>query len=198
MKIVLASASERRKELLARIIKDFDIIVSDFDEDKVPFKGDVSLYVKELSLGKAKDVEQKINGPSIIIAADTVVSLEGEVLGKPKTELHAYNMLKTLSGNTHQVYSGITVINTSNKKIMSEVVCTDVKFSKLTDEEINNYISTKEPMDKAGAYGIQGFGGVFVEEIKGCYYNVVGLPLNKLNKMLKEIYILKGDLGGIK
>lgn len=189
MKIVLASASERRKELLARITKDYDIIVSDFDEDKVPFKGDVSLYVKELSLGKAQDVEQKINESSIIIAADTVVSLEGEVLGKPKTELHAYNMLKTLSGNTHQVYSGITIINTSNKKIMSEVVCTDVKFSKLTDEEINNYISTKEPMDKAGAYGIQGFGGVFVEEIKGCYYNVVGLPLNKLNKMLKEIYI---------
>ena len=96
-------------------------------------------------------------------------------------------MLKSLSGKTHRVYSGLAVVNTSNNKVEKESLYTEVKFSNLTDEEIKSYIKTGEPLDKAGAYGIQGYGGVFVEKINGCYYNVVGLPLNLLNKMLKKV-----------
>ena len=96
-------------------------------------------------------------------------------------------MLKTLSGRTHRVYSGIVVYNTENNKLEKEALYTEVTFSELSDEEIMAYIKTKEPLDKAGSYGIQGFGGVFVERINGCYYNVVGLPLNLLNKMLIKV-----------
>ena len=95
--------------------------------------------------------------------------------------------LKDLSGRTHNVYSGIVLINTKTGKIIKDSLCTEVKFSKLKDEEIIKYIESKEPLDKAGAYGIQGKGGIFVEEIKGCYYNVVGLPLNKLKSMMDKI-----------
>ena len=99
----------------------------------------------------------------------------------------AFKMLKSLSGNVHRVYSGVVVINTENNKINKQSLFTEVKFSNLSDEEILKYIETKEPLDKAGAYGIQGLGGVFVEGINGCYYNVVGLPLNILNKMIKSV-----------
>ncbi|SHE66239.1 Maf-like protein [Clostridium fallax] len=188
MKKILASASERRKELLSRIISDYKIIVSDFDEDKVVFQGDVSRYVEEIAYWKGKTVAEKFNlNDSIVISADTVVTFQGEILGKPKNEEEAFFMLKRLSGNCHKVYSGISLINTSTGKIINDSVCTEVKFSNLSDEDIKKYINTKEPMDKAGAYGIQGYGGVFVEEIKGCYYNVVGLPLNRLKRLLKEI-----------
>ncbi|WP_160678485.1 Maf-like protein [Clostridium sp. C8-1-8] len=188
MNYILASASDRRKELLSRLVKEYEVIPSSFDEDSVSFTGDVGDYVKELSLGKAEYIRKMLKKPSIIIAADTVVSLEYKVLGKPKDEGDAFRMLESLSGRTHQVYSGITVINTENGKLISDYVCTDVTFSILSKEEINEYINTREPMDKAGSYGIQGLGGVFVEKINGCYYNVVGLPLNKLKSILREIY----------
>ena len=187
MKVILASASERRKELLARIVDDFEVRVSNFDEEKISFNGDVDLYVKTLSKGKAKDIESKVSEDCVIIAADTIVVINDKILGKPRDEEEAMEMLKLLSDNVHRVYSGVTVINTSTGIMESKSLYTEVYFSKLTDEEIHRYIETGECLDKAGAYGIQGFGGVFVEKINGCYYNVVGLPLNLINKILKDI-----------
>ncbi len=187
MKYVLASGSERRQELLHRIVDEFDIIVSDFDESKVLFKDNIDDYVINLAKGKSLSVKESLKEDSIIIAGDTIVVLENKILGKPSNENDAYNMLKLLSGKTHRVYSGIVVINMYNKKIEQESLYTEVKFSNLSDEEIKAYIKTGEPFDKAGAYGIQGYGGVFIESINGCYYNVVGLPLNLLNKMLNKV-----------
>ena len=187
MHYILASASPRRQELLTKIVDNFDVIVSNFDEDSVKFNGDVEDYVKTLAEGKGKDVASQAKKDSIIIAADTVVVIDGKILGKPKNADDAYNMLKLLSNKIHRVYSGIAVINTTNNIMKSEAVFTEVKFSELTHEEIINYINSKEPLDKAGAYGIQGYGGLLVENIQGCYYNVVGLPLNRLNKIIKEV-----------
>lgn len=187
MKIVLASASERRQELLSRLVEEFEVIVSNFDENKVVFKGNVKECVENIALGKAIDVQKSIHEDVIIIAADTIVTLDNKILGKPKDGTEAFSMLKDLSGRTHNVYSGIVLINTKTGKIIKDSLCTEVKFSKLKDEEIIKYIESKEPLDKAGAYGIQGKGGIFVEEIKGCYYNVVGLPLNKLKSMMDKI-----------
>ena len=187
LKYILASGSESRQELLHRVVEDFNVSVSDFDETEVVFNGDIDKYVKELALGKALNVKEKTKEDAIIISGDTIVVLENNILGKPKGEKDAFNMLKSLSGKTHRVYSGLAVVNTSNNKVEKESLYTEVKFSNLTDEEIKSYIKTGEPLDKAGAYGIQGYGGVFVEKINGCYYNVVGLPLNLLNKMLKKV-----------
>lgn len=187
MNYVLASGSERRQELLHRIVDEFNIIVSDFDEDKILFKGNVDEYVVDLAKGKALSVKESLKEEAIIIAGDTVVILDDKILGKPNNEEDAYNMLKQLSGRTHRVYSGLVVINMYNNKIEQESLYTEVKFSNLTEEEIESYIKTGEPLDKAGAYGIQGYGGVFIEGINGCYYNVVGLPLNLLNKMLRKV-----------
>ena len=187
LKFILASASERRKELLSRIVKDFEVRVSDFDEESVQVNNNIEEYVKTLSQGKAKSVALNYSSDSIIIGADTIVVIDNKVLGKPKDKNDAFRMLKSLSNNVHRVYSGVTVINNSTKVIKSECLYTEVYFSELSDEEIWKYIDTGECLDKAGAYGIQGFGGVFVKSINGCYYNVVGLPLNLLNKMIKEI-----------
>lgn len=185
MKIILASASDRRKELLARITENFDIIFSEFDENSVDFKGNNGQYTIELAKGKALDVLEKVDDNSIIIGCDTIVAINNKLLGKPKDKDEAFYMLKLLSGKTHQVYSGLAVINSYTGDISTDYVCTDITFSELSDKEIMRYIESGDPMDKAGSYGIQGLAGVFVEEIKGCYYSVVGLPINKLNKMLK-------------
>lgn len=185
MKIILASASDRRKELLSRITKEFDIMVSGFDESSVDFLGDIGQYTIEIAKGKALDVLGKVNDNSIIIGCDTIVAINDKLLGKPKDKDEAFYMLKLLSGKTHQVISGLAIVDTSTKEIHTDYVCTDIKFSELTEVEIIRYIESGEPMDKAGAYGIQGLAGVFVQEIKGCYYGVVGLPINKLNMMLK-------------
>lgn len=187
MKIILASASERRQELLKRITDDFEIIVSDFDEHNIEFNGDCAEYVINIAKGKANDVACRYEDEAIVIGSDTVVSYNGKVLGKPKNEDDAFSMLKMLSGNIHQVYSGIALIHKPSMAVKTGFVCTNVKFSEISEERIRKYIRTGEPMDKAGAYGIQGFAGVFVEKIDGCYYNVVGLPLNKLYDMLKGI-----------
>lgn len=184
MEIVLASKSPRRKELLKRVVNDFKIIESDFDEDSITFNGDVEEYVKLLARGKALAVKEKVNNKSLIIGVDTIVFYNNKILGKPKNYDDAYGMLSVLSGNTHKVYSGVCIVNTENLHIESFVCETKVKFSKLIDDQIDRYIESKEPMDKAGAYGIQGVGGVFVEKIDGCYYNVMGLPINKLNAFL--------------
>lgn len=192
LKIILASASERRKELLKRIFNDFDIIESCFDEKSVKFNGSVDEYVKEMSFKKASEVRKKLNSlkDTMIISADTVVSINNSILGKPKDKEDAFRMLKKLSGKKHLVYSGVTIMY--EDKVLSKSVCTEVFFSDITDKEIKQYIDTGEPMDKAGAYGIQGKGGLFVEKINGCYYNIVGLPINKLKMMIKSLKIL-GD-----
>ena len=187
MKYVLASASERRQELLHRIVSDFEIKVSNFDESTILFNGNIEEYVIKLAKGKALSTKDILKEEAIIISGDTVVVLEDKILGKPKNEEDAYRMLRELSGKTHRVYSGIVVLNMYNNKVEEAALYTEVKVSNLTDEEILSYIKTGEPLDKAGAYGIQGYGGVFVEEIKGCYYNVVGLPLNLLNKMINKV-----------
>lgn len=186
MKVILASASQRRQELLTRLCSEFDIIVSDFDEEKVIFKNSIDEYVKNIALGKALDIKNKIKENAIIIGADTIVTLDNKILGKPKDEEEAFNMIKLLQGRNHKVYSGVVVINTEKDIILKESVATEVVFSEMNDDEIKKYIETKEPLDKAGAYGIQGIGGTFVKEIRGCYYNVVGLPLNKLKTMLEK------------
>lgn len=187
MKVILASASERRQELLGRIIEKFDIMVSNFDESTVVFNGSVDDYVKEISKGKALDVKERAADDAIIISADTVVTFNNRILGKPRDKNDAFQMLKSLQGRSHKVYTGITVINNNKNIAKQESVCTEVTFSEISDDEILKYIETGEPLDKAGAYGIQGKGGVFVERINGCYYNVVGLPLNRLKAMLEEI-----------
>lgn len=188
MKLILGSASERRNELLKRITEDFHVVVSDFDENSIKFQGKVNEYVMEISKGKALAVSNSIKDDDcVIIGCDTVVSLDNCILGKPKSQEEAYNMIKSLSGREHEVYSGIAIINTKSNYLITDYVCTKVLFSSLSHEEIMTYINTEEPFDKAGAYGIQGNAGVFVESIQGCYYNVVGLPLNKLKKMLRDI-----------
>lgn len=187
MDIILASASLRRAELLKKITSNFEIMVSGFEEDDVPFLGDCGDYVITLAKGKAMDVCSHVKRPAIIIGCDTIVYLKGKVLGKPKDSQEAFEMLSNLSDNTHEVYTGIAVINTETGKISTEYVCTEVKFSKLSEEEIKRYIESGEPFDKAGAYGIQGAASLFVEELKGCYYSVVGLPINKLYFMLREM-----------
>lgn len=187
MEIILASQSPRRKEILSKIVSNFDIAVSDFDESSVKFNGDIEAYVKELAMCKAKVVAQDIKKHTIVIAADTIVVLKNKILGKPKNKKEAECMLKALSGNNHKVYTGLCVIDTANDKVLQEAVFTKVKFSKLTNKEIQEYIDTGSPMDKAGAYGIQDFGSVFVEKIEGCYYNVMGLPINVLYNVLKTL-----------
>lgn len=189
MEVILASASERRRDLLGRLFEKFEVIVSDFDEDRIEFNGDVGEYVKKISLEKALNVKNKFLNlqDKIIISADTVVALDGKVLGKPIDEEDAFRMLKYLQGRSHFVYTGITVVNTKTGQIKNESLSTEVIFSKISDNEIWEYIKTGEPLDKAGAYGIQERGGIFVEQIRGCYYNVVGLPLNKLKHMMDEI-----------
>ncbi|EOU1109111.1 Maf-like protein [Clostridium perfringens] len=186
MKVILASKSPRRVEILEKIVKEFEVVQSNFDENTIDFKGDVEKYVKDLSINKAIEVSKRLNEPSIVIAADTVVFQNGKVLEKPKNEEDAFSMLSSLSGNTHKVYSGICLINTYDDTVVTDCDCTEVKFSELNPRQIRNYINSGEPMDKAGAYGIQGLGGAFVERIEGCYYNVMGLPLNKLYKALEN------------
>jgi septum formation protein len=186
MKIILASASERRHELLKRITEKFDIVVSEFDEESVIFKGDCEEYVKQLAEGKASAVA-RLYEDAVVIGCDTIVFSQGKVLGKPCDKNEAFEMLKLLSGNVHQVYSGLSIIHMKDSKIISDFVKTDVRFSVLNDSDILAYVESGEPMDKAGAYGIQGYGGLFVEEIHGCFYNVVGLPLNRLKFLMKDM-----------
>ena len=182
MKIILASQSPRRKELLDRMgIQDFETISPNVDESA--FHGlPPEELVRRLSAEKAAAVAGRAGEDAIVIAADTVVALEGAVLGKPADELDAFKMLSALSGVRHQVYTGVTVCRGGEKQTAHEV--TDVTFRELSEEEIEHYIATGEPMDKAGAYGIQGYGALLIQGISGDYYNVMGLPVCRLSGML--------------
>ena len=184
MKIILASQSPRRKELLERMgIRDFETISPNVDESA--FHGlPPEELVRRLSAEKAAAVAGKGGEDAIVIAADTVVALEGAVLGKPADELDAFKMLSALSGVRHQVYTGVTVCRGGEKQTAHEV--TDVTFRELSEREIEDYIATGEPMDKAGAYGIQGYGALLIQGISGDYYNVMGLPVCRLSGMLSR------------
>ena len=181
MKLILASQSPRRRELLARMGLDFTVISPRIDEDSFS-DPDPAALVRTLSREKALAVAKEQESDTLVIAADTVVVLDGQTLGKPGDEAEAAAMLSALSGRSHEVYTGVTVCQGS--RAVSEAECTGVTFRPLTQEEIRHYVATGEPMDKAGAYGIQGFGSLLVEGIRGDYFNVVGLPVCRLGRML--------------
>lgn len=184
--IILASKSPRRKELLERLNLNFEIIVSQVDEDSFKENTPYEL-VERLAYEKANSILQLTDKDSIIIGSDTVVVFDNQILGKPNDEHQALIYLKKLSGKRHFVYSGIAILDSkTNKKYVTHEV-TEVYMKELNDEEISSYIKTGEPLDKAGAYGIQGVGSIFIEKIVGDYYNVMGLPLNKLYRGLNEI-----------
>ncbi len=180
-RMILASASPRRSQLLQGL--GFDFVVRPAHCDEQSDIRDGAALVRELSRRKALSVQA--GAEDAVIAADTVVCLDGAVLGKPADEEEAFSMLARLSGREHTVYTGVTVRRGGLLRTRSEE--TRVFFRPLTPEEIRRYIATGEPMDKAGAYGIQGRGGTFVRRIEGDYYNVVGLPLCALCEMLEEI-----------
>lgn len=180
-KIVLASASPRRKELMKFITEDFEIIPSD-EEEIIPDNISAVSVSEYLAKIKARNVSKACPG-KIVIGADTTVILDEKVLGKPKDESDAFNMLKSLSGKTHFVTTGVCICG---EKEISFTEMSRVTFRKLFDSEIFEYINTKEPMDKAGAYAIQGKGKAFVENIEGDYDNIVGLPVKRLKEALLE------------
>jgi septum formation protein len=181
-KIILASSSPRRKDLLSKFELDFEIMSSNIIE-KVRDDEAPEQIVMALAFEKAIDICKKIDKNAIIIAADTIV-YKDKVLGKPKNYTEAFNMLMTLQNSVHYVYSGLAILeNNSNLKILTYEK-TMVKIKKLSKDKINRYIESGEVWDKAGAYGIQGQGGAFIEWIKGDYYNVVGLPICKLDDIL--------------
>ena len=185
MEIILASQSPRRRALLEQMgLRNFRVQVPDIDEQMDRGLPPDEL-VRRISLEKALAVQVQEGAGPIIIAADTVVALDGTVLGKPEDRLDAFKMLSTLSGCRHQVYTGMTVLRGEERHTVSEE--TTVTFRELTADEMERYIATGEPMDKAGAYGIQGYGALLVQEIQGDYYNVMGLPVCRLGQILKEL-----------
>ncbi len=180
--LILASGSPRRRELLDLMGLTYTVETPDVDES---FSGRPSETVMEISRRKAAAVAAR-HSDSIIIAADTLVFADG-ALGKPHTPERAKEMLRSLAGNWHHVYTGITVINTRSGRILRNVDKTRVHLVPMTEQEIDAYVATGEPLDKAGAYGIQGMGGMFVDRIDGSYSNVVGLPMSMLRIMLAQV-----------
>ncbi|WP_024620522.1 Maf family protein [Metaclostridioides mangenotii] len=186
MNIVLASASPRRKEILENYNVKFNIIKSEIDEVILGHESPVQAVVR-LALEKGTDVASKNQG-DLVIAADTIVVLNDMILGKPKDESDAYKTLNSLSGREHQVVTGISLINIAENKKVVDYVVSEVKFKHLSDKVISDYLKTGEFQDKAGAYGIQGYGALLVDEIKGDYFNIVGLPISKLSDLLIKYF----------
>ena len=183
MNLILASASPRRRELLEKLNLTFTVDPAAGPEEP-PANAGAAETVKALSAAKALEVARRHPG-CVVIGADTVVESEGVILGKPRDEADAFAMLRALSGREHRVFTGVTV--TDGDTVLSQAEMTRVFFRPLTDREIRAYIATKEPMDKAGAYGYQGFASLFVERIDGDFFNVVGLPLCRLGQMLASL-----------
>lgn len=184
---ILASKSPRRKKLLESIGLDFKILESEFDEDQIDNDLIPEEYVIELALGKANAVAEKIDGEAIIFGADTIVVFEGEKLNKPKDAEEAKLMLRRLSGATHTVYTGIAFVSSDFKSSLADFARTEVTFRDLEEDEIEAYVKSGSPLDKAGAYGIQDdFGACIVKKVNGCFYNVVGLPLELFYGRLKD------------
>ena len=186
--IILASASPRRRELMENMGLDCSGLVSDADESVVDPGVPPGMYVQQLALLKAAAVAKQVikNKKSLVISADTVVVNEGMILGKPKDADDAFAILKSLSGRTHKVYTGFCVLRVSDAYTVCENVCTKVTFKELSDSKIRRYIASNEVFDKAGAYGIQGLGAMLVDKIDGDYFNVVGLPVSKLSRVLED------------
>lgn len=186
MKLILASASPRRKELLGKTGMEFEIIPAKGEEivtKVLPWE-----VVEELSLQKAKEIADMQTEECIVIGADTIVAKGEEIMGKPKDESDAFRMLSEIAGDCHQVYTGVTLIRTGDKpKVVTFAEETDVYLYPMSEEEMKAYIATKDPMDKAGAYGIQGDFAIHVKGIEGDYYNVVGLPIGKVYQELKQL-----------
>jgi septum formation protein len=184
--IYLASKSPRRRKLLNQINLNFKSFTVDLEEKIIPGEKP-STSVKRLSKEKLEIARQKVNH-GIIITADTIVVLNRKVIGKPKDKKEAKRFLTKLSGKVHSVYTGFSIYNSENKTLLTDYEKTFVEFRKLNEKEIDDYIKSGSPMDKAGAYGIQDdFGAVFINKINGCYYNVVGLPLTKVYQTLMKI-----------
>ncbi|HGM3505729.1 TPA: nucleoside triphosphate pyrophosphatase [Clostridioides difficile] len=184
MNIILASASPRRKEILENTNVRFDIIKNEIDE--IILEGEAPKHlVMRLAFEKSMSVASEHN-EDIVIGADTVVVLDNAILGKPKDKSCARDMLKRLSGREHQVITGISLINLCEDKKVIDYVISNVKFKTLSEQDIEDYLKTNESFDKAGAYGIQGYGALLVEEIIGDYFNIVGLPISRLGDLLKK------------
>lgn len=185
MKIILASGSPRRKELLEMLgVKTLKIIPAKGEECPPKNVGPEDV-VKALSLQKAQEVSAMADAEDIVIAADTIVWFNGRIYGKPHSETEAVAMLSELSGNTHQVYTGVAVIRGDD--VISECEISQVHFRNISQTEIAAYVATGEPLDKAGSYGAQGKGALFVSGIEGDFFNVMGLPLCRLDSMLKKL-----------
>lgn len=185
-KIILASKSPRRQELIKTLGLTYEIIPSKYDEN---LKGKKFSYelIEEVSKNKALDVAKDINYDSIVIGADTVVVLGNEILLKPRDEEDAINILKKLSGKTHKVVTAITVIDVITKQIVTNSTTSEVTFNQLTEEQIINYVKTKKPLDKAGAYGIQELDETFIQTLNGSKNNVIGLSPSALRKSLIQL-----------
>ena len=184
--IYLASQSPRRKSLLKQIGLEFKTFSVELDEEILDGEHPINT-VKRLSLEKLKEAEKKVSD-GIIITADTIVVIDKEIIGKPLTQKEAKTILKRLSGRTHFVYTGYSIKNLLKNKLITDYRRTSVTFRDLSITEINDYVKTGSPMDKAGAYGIQDdYGALFISKINGCYYNVMGLPLSNVFVSLKEI-----------
>src|SRR6202047_559961 len=186
MKLILASASARRAEILHDAGLSFTVLSSAVDETPVAGESPAEL-VQRLADAKAELVSARAIGPPIIIAADTEVALDGHVLGKPRTSEDARQMLTKLSGRTHSVLTGVTLVRLPDAERRNFVETTHVHFAQVPEEEITRYLSSGEPFDKAGSYAIQGRAGRYVPRIEGCYFNIVGLPLARLYQSLQEL-----------
>ena len=184
MNIILASASPRRKEILENTNVKFKIMSSMIEELTLDNESPCQMVMR-LAFEKGMDVASRQKS-DLIISADTIVVLDDIILGKPKDEIQAREMIRSLSGRSHQVITGISLINLDNNKKIIDYVISNVKFKSLSEQDINDYIATKESLDKAGAYGIQGYGALLVDEIQGDYFNIVGLPISRLSDLLKK------------
>jgi len=189
LKIILASSSPRRIELLKQIGLDFEIIPANIKEE---FEGNIEAgkYASEMSRQKAMTVAEKVKGKynkdTYVLGADTIVVVDNIILGKPKDEDHAYRMLKLLENRWHEVITGLTLVNAETLKCITETEITRVKVPAFSNGFLERYLTSEEPYDKAGSYGIQGAGSLMVERIEGCYFNVMGLPLYRPSKMLEN------------
>ncbi len=191
MRIILASNSPRRAAIMDLANIDFEVIPSTFDESRIR-EDDIERKSQELAYGKAKEVFDNTQGDRAVIGADTLVVKDDYIFGKPKDEEDAIRMLKTLQGDAHSVYTGITILieNKGKKKEFNEVIKTDILVSEMTDLEIERYVEEEQPFDKAGAYAIQSSFCKYIEEMAGNYMGVVGLPVDRVYKILKENDIL--------
>lgn len=186
MRLILASGSPRRAEILQSVGLPFTVLSSAVDETPIPGETAQEM-VRRLAAAKAELVAQRAVGPAIVIAADTVVTLDNAMFGKPRTTEDARQMLEKLAGRMHSVITGVALIRLPDVERREFHEITQVQFGPLDDEEITRYLASGEPFDKAGAYAIQGRAGRYITRIEGCYYNVVGLPLARLCTALAEL-----------